>query len=185
MSPAERTTILHLIHLLPEKKLAIELGCYTGGFLRHLSKHFKHVTSFDLTHEYVNKEDYQNVTFVPGYSMDTFWINNRASFILIDGDHSYRTVMSDLGPVSIHKPCQETIILIHDSWYGPSRKAIIDSHLERNPYIHRIDLDLCSGSWTGSRWVGGLCIIHMLPIERTEPLVVTSSESLSYKQATK
>lgn len=185
MSTHERAAILYLIKLLPRKVRAVEIGCYTGGFLRQLVKHFDEVISLDLTHQHLNYTS-SNIRYITGDSrveLPKLMRNiSDCTFFLIDGNHSYEYVQADLANVLTYIPTSETIILLHDSWYTPTRKAILDTDFNANPYINMVDVDFCSGSYANNIWVGGLCLVHMLPAPRQDPLTITQSEVLSWRK---
>jgi hypothetical protein len=177
MSRHERVSILALINSLPQRKIAVEIGSYTGGFLRQLVKHFDKVISVDLTHQHLDKKDYSNVTFHTGDSTKVLPALiptlTDVSFFLIDGNHEYEYVKKDLANVLTYSPTTTTYVLIHDSWYIPSRRAILDTPMTK--HVHFIDLDFCYGEWVGIKWMGGLALLQLLPQERTEPLQIRSS----------
>jgi len=192
MSPHERASILLLMKRLPVASAAIEIGCYTGGFLRQLNKHFKEVISVDLDHKSIDKThpDFKGVEWFTGKSREQLPIaiesaKSPVSFILIDGDHMYKGVQSDLGQSLSFTPKVEQIILVHDSWYYPSRSAILDFPFNDDPYTHFVDLDFCTGTYANGNWVGGLALIHRLPTPRKGAVEVRESDELTYKRVTK
>lgn len=194
MSPHERASILYLIDSLPQRKVAVEIGSYAGGFLRQLVKHFDVVHSIDLTHNHLTKTDYNpaSVVFHTGDStkiLPTLVPTlSDVTFFLIDANHEYPFVRKDLAAVLSYVPTAPTYVLIHDSWYMPSRRAILDTclllsepaketkHTTCLPnHVHFIDLDFASGEWANGQWMGGLALLSLLPQERTGPLEVVQS----------
>jgi hypothetical protein len=192
MSPQERASILLLLDRLDFSSTAIEIGCYTGGFLRQLVATQQHVFSIDLDHKSIDKthRDFGPVKWFTGNSKDQIPLALAAatlpiSFILIDGDHSYNGVSTDLYKCLEYIPTDECVILVHDSWYGPSRKALLDFPFKNYPYVHFIDLDFCTGTYANGNWVGGLALIHLLPTPRVNRLEVRQSDRDTYRKVTK
>lgn len=194
MSTAEKASILYMLNKLPGRKVAVEVGSYKGGFTRVLSRYFNKVYSCDLDHSYlVDKEQYKNVTWVTGDSKETLpalisRINSDkedVSFILIDGDHSYETVIQDIHNVLNYKPRGETILLIHDSWYGPSREAINKANWSGSPYVDYVEKDFVPGdvvySEEGKIFVGGLALISISPKKRKGDIEIRQTHDYMYR----
>ena len=180
MSSAERASIFYLISKLENKGTAIEIGSYKGGSLRVLSRFFKKVYSLDVNHDnIVNKEQYGNVKWVKGDSKKTLPAlikrlnksKESVNLILIDGDHSYEGVLKDIESVLEYKPIDQTILLIHDSWFRPSRDAISKADWNSNPHVRLVEKDLVTGdlmsSGNGNIFVGGLALVIMTVEQRT------------------
>ncbi len=75
------------------------------------------------------------------------FINNNGedvNFVLIDADHEYEGVYNDIKNILMYKPKNDMVVIIHDSWYPPSRSAICDVDWNSNPYVQFIDTDYCS-----------------------------------------
>ena len=177
MSPHERASILYLIDSIPKKSCAVEIGSYKGGFLRQLVKHFDAVHSVDLDHRNLVKSDYTNVEFHTGPGADVLPdlipALHDATFFLIDANHEYDYVRQDLANVLRYVPTSTTYVLVHDSWYKPSRQALLAT--EYPSHVHFVDLDYTSGEWTKKQWMGGLALIQLLPQERAEPLAINQT----------
>lgn len=192
MSYAERMALIHLVDKLPSKKVCIEIGTFYGGSLDILSKRFEKVYSVDLNHNYVDKSRYNNVVWITGDSIDTLpnlieQLNNNGeelSFILIDGNHEYDYVLRDINNVLKYIPKNDLAILIHDSWYTPSRKAMIDSNLVHNSYVHYIETDFCIGELMliggKHQYMGGFGLVIMSNIDRTEPIFINRRYDSAY-----
>lgn len=193
MSFAERAAILGIILDMPSRNLAVEVGSYQGGFLRILSKYFSKVYSLDIDHSNLDKDLYTNVEWVKGDSKETLmnlveftrdFTKEPVDLILIDGDHEYDTVKSDISNVLKLSP-QETVILIHDSWYEPSRKAILEANWAGNPYIHHVEVDFCTGDlMPNGIFIGGLALVRMSSQKRQHDLVIGCSHEYMYKKLT-
>jgi hypothetical protein len=192
MSPHERASFLYVLDQLEYGSsdgvipCAIEVGTYCGGTLRHIIEKFQRhrVDILDLTFERVhfNIDDVHRHT---GKSSETLggvidFYNSRSeyhpSFILIDADHEYDSVLTDLANVMRLVPKRETVVLIHDSWYPPSRKAIQDTKFSE--YVRFVDLDFCSGSVLNGMPIGGMAYILMSP--EGSGFEMRSSESHTY-----
>ncbi len=190
MSPAERACLKYLISNISKNHTAIEIGSYCGGSLRSLSQNFNKVYSCDINHNNIdNIEQYNNVEFIEGDSKVTVSelidkINDSdeiVNLIIIDADHEYNGVFADIQNVLKIKPKQNLAILMHDSWYTPTRMAICDTKWSDNPHVHFIDTDFCAGDLVTQNLVmGGLALILLSPEIRTKDLVITQSQDAMY-----
>jgi hypothetical protein len=197
MQTNERLAFLNILGSIENKNTCIEIGSYAGGSLRSLSKTFNKVYSCDLTHTYLDKEKYDNVEWITGDSKITLpklieEINNRQEkidFVLIDGSHEYDYVFSDINNILKYKPQSELIILIHDSFYIPSRKAICATKWNECPHIHFIDTDLCTGDLMfvvgKTQFMGGFCLVVMSPQKRVGDIIINQSQDYMYKTVNK
>jgi cephalosporin hydroxylase len=191
MSPAERTILQQVLSKIDKKNSAIEIGSFCGGSLRSLSQHFKKVYSCDVTHScIVNIEQFTNVEFILGNSALTVPIlveniNNGSEeigLVIIDADHEYNGVYTDIQSISKLKPKKDMIILIHDSWYTPSRKAICDFDWNICPHVHFIDTDFCAGDLISQNMtMGGLALIVISPELRQGDIKITKSQDFMYR----
>lgn len=186
MSMAERATIFHLLGKLPKRGTAIEIGSYKGGFTRVLSKHFNKVYSLDIDHSnIVDKDSFGNVEWITGDSKETLpkliLELDEIDFILIDGDHSYEAVLQDIQNVLEYVPKSDTILLIHDSWYEPSRNAINRADWNGCPYVHYIEKDLVTGDAHGRVLVGGLALVLLSAEPREGNVEILQTHDYLYR----
>ena len=191
MSAQERIAFFYVMES-SRRELALEVGSYKGGSLQHLNRYFKEVISLDIDHAALDpKVKTDNVTLIGGDSRKTLpelikhMNENREelNFVLIDGNHEYEYVLSDLESVLDYVPVNETTILIHDSWYLPSRQAICASKkLRECKYVHFVDTDFCSGTMMNkTTCIGGFCLIKMTSKQRTADLVINQSHDLTFR----
>lgn len=191
MSPAERASFFYILDKTPNKSLAVEVGTYFGGSLQHLSTRFDQVISCDIDHRNVIGK-YPNAELVTGNSKQTLPVLvdrlNRekadVGLFLIDANHEYSYVLSDLNAILDYKPTSQTVILIHDSWYPPSRQAICAcTKLKENPYVHFVDTDFCKGVLIDNTYtlIGGFCLVIMKSEPRQGNLVIQQSSDYTYR----
>lgn len=190
MSMSEKATIIYLLGKMKQKLVAFEVGSYKGGFTRILSKRFRQVYSLDTNHSnIVEKEKFKNVTWVEGNSLHTLpnllAQAGHPDLILIDGDHEYEAVLSDINALLKSPPERDCLILMHDSWYQPTRDAINNAFWRSNPYVHFVEKDLCSGDLVGgprgNHFVGGLAVALLSPKEREGELEIRQSHDYAYR----
>ncbi len=190
MSMAERASIFYLLNKIPQRNIAIEVGSYCGGFTRILSQYFDKVYSLDIDHSnIVGKDQYSNVTWVTGDSKKTLpelikslkESGEDVNFILIDGDHSYNAVLQDLNNALAYTPKSETALLVHDSWYEPSRDAINHANWNNNPHIHYIEKDFVPGDLNGNIFVGGLTLALMSKKKRKGNVEIKQTHDHMYR----
>jgi hypothetical protein len=191
MSAHERAAFFHVLEN-SSNRLAVEIGTFCGGSLQHLLNHFENVISIDINYDHLaDSVKKKNLSMIAGDSKDRvpFIINHfnemneQVDLILIDANHEYDYVLSDLENVLDYIPQSETIVLIHDSWYPPSRRAICDSNkLRQCPYVHFVDTDFCGGNYMApGRTMGGMCLIQMKSSPREGELVINQSLDNTYR----
>lgn len=191
MSPQERATFFYTLERL-NGGLALEIGSYKGGSLRHLKEYFKEVVSLDIDHSALSQTiNKSNITLITGDSKETLPVviehlndeGESLDFVLIDGNHEYDYVLADLENVLNYIPISRTTILIHDSWYLPSRQAICNSKkLKECKYVHFVDTDFCTGTMMNdTTCIGGFCLIEMSSMPRTGNLVINQSSDLTFR----
>jgi len=185
MSFAEKMAMYYLIDRMPDRKVAIEIGSYCGGFLKVLSKYFEHVYSLDLSHGRLDKSQFNNVTWLEGDSkviLPELLSKVDTDFILVDGDHEYNGVLHDLNNIMNHVPRKEILLAIHDTWYPAVRLAI--DNTAWNQYTHYIEKDLVTGDimHNGSENipVGGLGIAILKPTPFEEQLLIHQTYNYMY-----
>lgn len=196
MSLSEKLAIFNLFDNMPRKKVAIEIGSYRGGFLKHLSKYFEKVYSCDINHAFINNKDqYKNVIWIEGDSAKTVPLliqqivedGEEIDFVLVDGDHSFEAVITDINNVLSYKPIStDMILLMHDSWYDGTRKAINKANWRQNPYVIYVEKDLVPGdivnSDEGNIYVGGLAIAILSNKKRLDSFIeIKQSHDYMYR----
>jgi hypothetical protein len=190
MSPHERVAFIAIASLCPGEN-ALEIGSYHGGSLRVLTEYFQNVISVDIDHKNLNKKvRLSGVDLMTGDSREIvpnlieLWNDseNELELILIDANHEYEYVLADLDNCLEYRPKKRTFILIHDSWYPPSRRAICDSvKLRNNKLVHFVDTDFCGGNYLNeTTTIGGLCLIEMRSYEREGDLQIRQSLDRDY-----
>ena len=185
-SLAEKAAVLHLLSCMPQRRTAIEIGSYKGGFLRVLAHQFHWVFSLDIDHSHLPERP--NVRFVAGDSKQTLPQLNHlpdVDLILIDGDHAFETVLADINNALTFTPTATQAILIHDSWYTPTREAITQANWAENPYVYYVEKDFVPGDMVGSPdgnlFVGGLALALLSPLPRAGELVIRQSQDYMYR----
>jgi cephalosporin hydroxylase len=192
MSPAERICFDYICES-SEGVLAVEIGSYCGGSLNHLARAHKKVYSVDIDHKNlvsippnVHLFTGDSRRILPNLIRDFNRDQVEVSLFHIDGNHEYEYVLSDLNNVLKYKPVSQygvVYILLHDSWYKPTRQAIIDSDVTKNLNVHFVDTDFCNGVFIDDKkLMGGLALIEMRFEERTEDLVIKQSSDLTYRK---
>lgn len=196
MSQAEKASILYLLDRLPQTQTAIEVGTYKGGFVRVLAKRFKTVFSLDLDHSnVVGKLDFPNVVWVQGDSRVTLpavlaeLAGQSIDVILIDGDHRYDAVLSDINHVLRHVPVSPLLLLMHDSWYTETRDAINWANWNQSPHVQWVEKDFVVGDLVGepqrSFFVGGLALAYLTPWARVGDVEIRQSHDYMYRTCLK
>lgn len=195
MSAAERATIFYLFGKMPSRRVAIEVGSFKGGFTHVLSRHFEKVYSLDIDHRnIVGREQLANVEWVTGDSATTLpalidKINRsrkeHVDFVLIDGDHAFGAVLSDINSVLRLRPRDEVVVLLHDSWYKPTRDAINVADWNGCPFVHLVEKDFVAGDLVGSAsgnvFVGGLALVRMSPARRAGAIEIGQRHDFMYR----
>ena len=161
MSAAERMAIFYIIDRLPRKQLALEIGSYKGGCLRTLAQHFEEVISLDLDHSnIVSPEQYKNVTWLPGDSAyelpRLLGCRPDIDLVIVDGDHSYAGVLSDLTLLMESPLKDDAIILVHDAAYRDTAKAIEAVFLKYPGCVKQL---FVPGEPFNEGMIGGLALI--------------------------
>ena len=114
-------------------------------------------------------------------------INNSkeiVNFVLVDADHEFNGVYDDLTNLLNLKPKDDLVILIHDSWYTPSRLAICAIPWNDNPYVHFIDTDYVSGDIMQingkKQYMSGFCLVLLSPEKRQGNVRINQSQDYMY-----
>jgi hypothetical protein len=192
MSLSERASFLYILGELSPKNIAVEIGTNHGGSLQWLSKFFKKVYSCDIDHSHLDKNKYNNVEWVLGHSKDTIpkllenLSKEEINFVLIDASHKYENVYNDIKNVLTYIPKNDMIILMHDSWYPPTRKAILDFNWNQNLYVHYINTDFATGDLMiyndKDVYMGGFCLIILKPEKRINDIEIKQTYNYMYNK---
>ena len=193
MSLAERAAVLYLLGQMREKKVAIEVGSYRGGFTRVLAERFDVVYSLDIDHSklWIDPKHYPNLVLVEGNSRDTLPAliaelgDADINFVLIDGDHETGAVIADINSVLTYKPQSEMLVLMHDSWCTTTRAAINHAAWDECPYVHLVEKDFVPGDLMGGSrgnfFVGGLALALLRPDRRYSNIEVRQAQDYMYR----
>lgn len=194
MSAAERMSLFYTIANLSKRNSAIEIGSYKGGCTRVLSKYFKKVYSCDIDHSNItNKDEYTNVEWLEGRSDETIPVlierinksREDINLILIDGDHEYDSVYKDIRNILTYIPKSDCVILMHDSWYEPTRNAISQTLWKDNAYVQSVEKDFVTGDLVGNRYMGGLGIAILSKESRVGDLIIGQAHDYMYREINK
>ena len=193
MSSAERAALLRVLEVA-EAPGAIEVGTAYGGCLEQIRRHAEFVYSIDLLPEIGARlaSGMPNVEFLAGDSKDLIGVALRKcverrkppGFILIDGDHRYEGVRSDINAVLQFRPERPLWVLMHDSSNPECRAGIADAAWQSNPCVHSVELDFVMGTlsddpdFVNMIW-GGLAIALLLPEPRQGALKINASGARS------
>jgi hypothetical protein len=194
MSMAERATVLYLLSRMRQKEIAIEVGTYRGGFLRVLERHFARAYSLDVDHSQVwGRQELGrrgHVEWREGDSRATLpqvlaeLRGQPVNLILIDGDHEAAVVAEDIRNVLLFVPVAPLVVLMHDSWYGPTREAINGAPWHLSPYVQSVEKDLVPGELVGGPrgnfFVGGLAMALLDPTPRQGDLKIGQAHDYTY-----
>ena len=192
MSFAERMAIFYLFNKIPRKKVAIEIGSYKGGFLRVLCRNFDTVYSLDINHSNLDKSLYPNAKWIEGDSKETLpalvsELNTNGvcvDFAMVDGDHSYKTVLADINNLLKLHVNHDMIIMGHDSWYPETRQAFVDADWNGNTHVHKIETDFVTGDLFRNTYVGGLALAVLSPEKRVGNVVVSQTNNYMHTTVT-
>ena len=159
MSLAEKIILEKVIMALPSKKNVIEIGSYHGGCTNFLSKHFNTVHSVDISYKHF-KPMHKNIVKHEGisYLLVPELLKKKPELIIVDGDHEYEGVKKDLEAIATHIKF-DTVILVHDAAYAPSKKAVQEFAELKLPGF-TTDIDFQPGVPMGNIMVGGFSLIE-------------------------
>lgn len=176
-----------------QPRVAVEIGTAEGGSLRRLSARCRHVHSIDLDHTPVAGWVPDNVTLHTGASADVLPgvlrslsdSGETVDLALVDGDHSYAGVRSDLQALLASRSMSRSVILLHDTMNAEVRAGIESVGLDRHPSVVYIELDFVPGyvyrrgSARDTAW-GGLGLV-VVDAERREAYGVAPRQDLYYE----
>jgi len=186
MSVAERAAVCYLRSLLRPTSLAVEIGSYYGGCTRQLAPYVATLYSLDTDHTLIDRDAYPNVTWVTGDSADTVppllaaLAGHDLGLILIDANHQYEAVLTDITQVLAYRPVVNTFLLLHDSWYADVRQAIHDAPWADNPCVQWVETDFVPGDLHDTTLVGGLALAYLTASPRTGPVVLRQAQAALY-----
>jgi hypothetical protein len=171
MSFGERAALEGVLAQL-RPRLALEIGTAEGGSLERIAAHSGEVHSIDVTHEPVRRPLPQHVVFHTGASQDLLppllasfaAAGRQIDFALVDGDHSYEGVRSDLVALLDSSCTARCAILVHDTMNAEIRAGIESLELETYGKVVYYELDFVpgymysGGECHGAVW-GGLGLV--------------------------
>lgn len=195
MSDAECCALITLLaQTSPE--CAIEIGTAQGGSLSVLARFAKKVYSLDVNPNCREQlgHCFSNVEFITGKSQKTLPLlleqvqaeKLGLGFVLIDGDHSRRSVKQDIENLLFYRPSQPLYVVLHDSFNPECRQGMVEADWARSPYVHFVELDFVTGtllSWPEryrEMW-GGLAVALLLPWERRGELRIHANQELLFQ----
>ncbi|WP_442507914.1 class I SAM-dependent methyltransferase [Novipirellula sp. SH528] len=180
-------------------EVAIEIGTYKGGSLQVISPHVKKVYSIDSSVECKNtlSSKFDNVEFLTGDSKQLLpslldEISRRdepLGFVLIDGDHTFEGVRSDINAVLQYKPIRPMYVVFHDSFHPECREGILAAQWHDCRHVHFVEVDFISGVFHFDGFdtapprsmYGGLAVAILSPETRTHDLVIHQSQKGLYE----
>ena len=154
--------------------LALEIGTAEGGSLRRIATHSSEVHSIDIDHDpvraagplpdHVTLHTGSSAELLPGLLESFADAGRTLDFVLVDGDHSFEGVASDLRALLGSPASPRTVILVHDST-NPEVRAGIES-VAFDDYdkvvLHEVDFlhgyAFAEGAVRDSVW-GGLALV--------------------------
>jgi Cephalosporin hydroxylase len=198
MDNSDRMALIGLLSSV-KPECSIEIGTREGGSLGVISEYSQHVFTLDIDPRCAEAvRHFPNAELTIGDSKETLpgvlkEIENRQlslEFILIDGEHSESGVRDDIEALMEFRPKKKPCyILMHDSFYPYCRQGMISANWERNPYVHKVDLDFIPGrisdpsEGTSRQMWGGLGLAVMRPEERVGPIQFLASSDHLYEVA--
>jgi Methyltransferase domain len=156
MAPSERLAIVGLLTAM-EPRRVLELGCADGGLTTWLSRQSAEVVTVDIDEKVMRvTRDLPNVTALHMTSDEAVRqleaAGRRFDLTIIDADHSEAGVRRDLANALRFSD----VILMHDTYYPPCRKGILDALAGRDVYY---DLDLVPGGMQPDGLWGGVGVV--------------------------
>lgn len=194
MSRNERYAFIKLLEKI-KPKTAIEIGCFKGGSLEVLSKYCEKVYSIDINPEvkksldgkFSNAEIHigKSSVVVPRILKKIADNNEELQFVLIDGEHTFKGVKSDISHFLKIEPKNNIFIVFHDSFNPICRKAIKKTNYNNSPYVHYVELDFISGVFNPKKlyrqmW-GGLALVLLKPKKRKGKITVSECQKKLFR----
>lgn len=167
MSFGERAALEGVLAQL-RPRLALEIGTAGGGSLERIAAYSGEVHAIDLTFASMTRELPECVVLHAGPSaallaplLSSFaQMARRLDFALVDGDHSFEGVVSDLGTLLDSPTTARSVILIHDTMNAEIRAGLESMRLERYEKVVYYEPDFIpgyvygDGECRGSAWGG-------------------------------
>lgn len=194
MTNSEKVALLHLLKEI-KPSVAIEIGTKQGGSLQLISDFSEKVYSLDIdpSVETLLKSKFDNVNFIIGDSKKTlplllerlFENGQTPDFILIDGDHSFEGVKSDIDSIINSKQKRPLTVLMHDSFNPECRQGMLEAAYGLNKNIQFIDIDFIQGIYSpssdakGEMW-GGFGLIYFNPELVADDFEIKQSTAYAY-----
>lgn len=170
--------------------LALEIGTGEGGSLQRIASHSAEVHSIDIDHDPVRAAGPlpDHVTLHTGPSADvlsgllqSFAPGRTLDFVLVDGDHSFEGVATDLRALLASPATRRTVILVHDSTNPEVRAGIRSVAFDAydKVVLHEVDFlpgyTFAEGAVRGSVW-GGLALV-LTDVRRSEGYTETTRQT--------
>jgi hypothetical protein len=132
--------------------VAIEIGTAEGGNLRRIANYSAVVHSIDVDHRPVGTLP-ANVQLHTGGSAEMLpallaallSAGDSLDFVLVDGDHSYEGIKSDLELLLESRCTAQTVILVHDTMNAEVRAGVESVPLDDYPGVVYYELDFVPG----------------------------------------
>jgi hypothetical protein len=171
MFPGERL-LLEKILERQEINFYLEIGVWYGGSLCLASKYCDKVVGIDIDKEVLSRfpmpSNGQVVIGNSSVELPRLLLSpvDAPDLILVDGDHSFQQVYSDISLIALHAK-KRTVVLLHDTAHESVRNAIKKAFQDHSSIIN-LDLDLVpgrvimNGGGKGEIW-GGLGILEIEP----------------------
>lgn len=196
MSAAERSTLLHVLHV-SQPAHAVEIGTAQGGSLSAIAKFAGQVYTLDKETSCAETlgPQFTNVRFLTGSSAETLpplieelnAAQAALGFALIDGSHERAKVRADIeNLLKFHPMGCELYVLMHDSFNPECRAGIAEADWAASPYVHRVELDFVTGVFheregiAGQMW-GGFALALLRPEKREGELHVKARQDLLFQ----
>jgi len=138
-------------------KYCLELGTWHGRSTRMLSEIFDDVWTVEYLPHRVEEaklfcQDRQNITFVCGDAYDDYTYNNFPNYfdvVVIDCDHTYKSVIEDIGRGLGYKRPDSPIYFVFDD-YGHSELKDVNSAINFYVKMHPLKVEKYIGHSAGT-----------------------------------
>jgi hypothetical protein len=193
MTTCERLALLGLLKRL-QPKLSLEVGTYLGGSLQALARFSEKVISIDCDPEVPRRlvGRFNNVEFrcgdsrhlLPEVIEEINQSGRECGLVLIDGDHSGKSIRRDIESLLNLVPRNRVVVLLHDSFNPDCRAGMKSANWGSCPYVYQVELDFIPGIFhheahdkakPRSMWGGFGCAV-LGPEKRVGNLVIQESQ---------